>query len=130
MPNELPVGLIEATSLSFYLALRVLPAAARPQIGLAYRLVPKGQPDISQPQGGWYRSTKYIPSRRDGGNIRTSIPLGDFHRPFRTNFLSDPDQTLRVWLISCVASRHQTQRMTGENLHRALQTNRVCPQPI
>jgi len=45
--------LLRATSRSFYLTLRVLPAAVRPQISLAPRPVPKAQPDISQPQGGW-----------------------------------------------------------------------------
>jgi hypothetical protein len=41
--------LLRATSRSFWLTLRVLPAAVRPQIGL----VPEAQPEISQPQRGW-----------------------------------------------------------------------------
>jgi farnesyl-diphosphate farnesyltransferase len=36
--NELPGDLLRATSRSFYLTLRVLPARVRPQIGLAYLL--------------------------------------------------------------------------------------------
>ncbi len=36
--NTLPGDLLKATSRSFYLTLRVLPAAVRPQIGLAYLL--------------------------------------------------------------------------------------------
>ena len=41
--------LLRATSRSFYLTLRVLPAAVRPQIGL----VPKAQPEISQTRSVW-----------------------------------------------------------------------------
>jgi farnesyl-diphosphate farnesyltransferase len=37
-PKELPGDLLKATSRSFYLTLRVLPACVRPQIGLAYLL--------------------------------------------------------------------------------------------
>ena len=37
-PKELLGDLLKATSRSFYLTLRVLPAAVRPQIGLAYLL--------------------------------------------------------------------------------------------
>ena len=37
-PNDLLADLLKATSRSFYLTLRVLPAAVRPQIGLAYLL--------------------------------------------------------------------------------------------
>ena len=36
--KELLVDLLQATLRSFYLTLRVLPAAVRPQIGLAYLL--------------------------------------------------------------------------------------------
>jgi len=82
--------LLRQTSRSFYLTLRVLPAAVRPQIGLAPRLVPKAQPEISQLRSGWYRPTQFIPSRRDGGNIRGFIRFGNIHRPFRTNFLFSP----------------------------------------
>jgi len=101
MPNALN-DLLKATSRPFYLIPHcgtLPPAAVRPQIGLAPRLVPKAQPEISQPQGGWYRPTKFDPSWRDGGKVRASIQFGNFHRPFRTNFLSNLDQTLRVWLI-------------------------------
>jgi hypothetical protein len=37
-PKELPGDLLKATSRLFYLTLRVLPAAVRPQTGLAPRL--------------------------------------------------------------------------------------------
>jgi len=33
--NDMPADLLRATSRSFYLTLRVLPGAVRPQIGLA-----------------------------------------------------------------------------------------------
>jgi hypothetical protein len=113
MPNALN-DLLKATSRPFYLIPHcgtLPPAAVRPQIGLAPRLVPKAQPEISQPQGGWYRPTKFDPSWRDGGKVRASIQFGNFHRPFRTNFLSNLDQTLRVWLISNVALRHWPHRI-------------------
>jgi len=100
MPTALN-DLLKATSRSFYLTLRVLPVAVRPQIGF----VPKAQPEISQTRSAWYRFTKYIPSQRDGGNIRTTIRIGNLHRPFRTNSHSNLNQTLRVWLISGVAPR-------------------------
>src|ERR1035437_348410 len=56
-------------------------------------------------------------SRRDGGNGGATFRLGNFHRPFRTNFLFHHDQTLRVWLISgcpCGTKRpHRTQACFG-----------------
>jgi hypothetical protein len=96
-PKELLTDLLRATSHSFYLIPlygTLLPAAVRPQIGRAQRLVPKAQPEISQTRSVWYRSPKFDPSRRDGGNVRATIRFGNFHRPFRTDFLSNPDQTL------------------------------------
>ena len=68
-------------------------------------IVPKAQPDISQPQGGWYRGDKFNPSQRDGGNIRASFRSGKLHRPFRTNKFPCCYQGLRPWLISEVALR-------------------------
>ena len=131
--------LLKQTSRSFYLTLCVLPAAVRPQIGLAYllarrfhrpsrtnsfnefvpdtlclaniqcrfatKIVPEGQLEISQPQGGWCVRQKDNPSRRDGGNLCTTSRFGHFHRPFRTNKFPCYHQGRRPWLISGVAPR-------------------------
>ncbi|GEM_PF-2545867 len=45
--------------------------------------VPKGQPEISQPQRGWFMFPQPNPSRRDGGN-RCAITNGMFQRPSGT----------------------------------------------
>ena len=67
--------------------------------------VPKGQPEISQPQSGWLMSPQINPSRRDGGKARVAIARF-FHRPAGTKFVFlTPFQPLRGWLISIVASR-------------------------
>jgi hypothetical protein len=48
-----------------------------------------------------------------------------FHRPFRTNQFARQIQTLRLWLISGVAPRHQTLRvfMLDGNLNHTPRQN-------
>jgi hypothetical protein len=64
-------------------------------------IVPQGQPEISQPRGGW----KAVPQnhRVPEGRVETS---GSFHRPSGTGTsFNSPNQPPCGWLISVVASR-------------------------